>query len=198
MDRGNPTARSGFVNFPTSDPRYTHTGEGGLFVRLVVVPTRDADFMVCAGGEVRFLADGVLVGDDVTEPPARPVPPGKDGQNPMGRALRSLRLLFPGQDQGQQWHEYTDRVERRKTFLTDVYFQESISSGRHAGRRLSMDLLAALTLGSTGWAGFDEAEQLYWRCRYADLTAPGQQLYDGLRDLYAGTGYPALQTWLDR
>jgi|GEM_PF-2029581 len=198
MDRGNPNARSGFVNFPTSDPRYKHTGEGGLFVRLVVVPTRDADFMVCAGGEIRFLADGVLVGDDINEPPAKPVPPGKEKQGAVGRALSSLRLLFPVHEQAHKWQEYRDRIARRQTFLTDVYFQESISGGGPEGRRLSMDLLAAITLGSTGWAGFDEAEQLYWRCRYEHLTEPGRQIYDRLRDLYEGTGYLALQTWLDR
>ena len=72
MDRGNPSARSGLVNFPTWDPRFKHTGEGGMFVRLVVLPNRDADFMVCSGGEIRFFADGVLVGDDLTAFPSKP------------------------------------------------------------------------------------------------------------------------------
>lgn len=198
MDRGNPTARSGFVNFPTSDPRYKNTGEGGMFVRLVVVPNRDADFMVCAGGEIRFLADAALVGDDVTEPPPKPEPPDRIKRNALGRMLLNARLLFPARDRSGEWHDYAERIERRKTFLTDDYFQERITSGPAAGRRLSMDLLAAITLGSTGWAGFDEAEQLYWRCRYADLTEPGRRIYDDLKDLYAGTGSLALQTWVDR
>lgn len=43
----------GFVKFPVQDQRFTNTGEGGMFVRLVVVDPakgKDEDWMVCCGG----------------------------------------------------------------------------------------------------------------------------------------------------
>jgi hypothetical protein len=198
MDRGNPSARRGFVNFPTSDPAYKHTGEGGLFVRLVVIPNPDSDFMVCQGGEIRFLASGILVGDDITAIPPKPASPEKAhvGMGLFGR----FRALFSQPDESRAWQDYYERLERRKTFLTDVYFAQTVKTGdfRPEEKSVSIDLLAAVTLGSTGWAGYNEDEGLYWRCRFTDLTEDGQALYNTMKTLYGETGYLALQTWLDR
>ncbi|NBC31928.1 MAG: hypothetical protein GVY13_04565 [Alphaproteobacteria bacterium] len=198
MDRGNPSARSGLVNFPTWDPRYKHTGEGGMFVRLVVLPNRDADFMVCAGGEIRFLADGVLVGDDLTAFPGKPERPDVVREG-FGGFFAGIRNLFSKPDHTKAWEDYTEKLERRRTFLTDLYFQEPVRDGeRGPSRRLSVDLLTAVTMGSTGWTGYDTEADLYWSCRYTDLTADGKALYDLIKLLYADTGQLALQTWLDR
>lgn len=198
MDRGNPSARRGFVNFPTNDPAYKHTGEGGLFVRLVVIPNPDSDFMVCQGGEIRFLASGILVGDDITAIPPKPASPEKT-QSGIG-LVRRVRTLFTQPDESRAWQDYYERLERRKTFLTDVYFAQTVKTGdfRPEEKSVSIDLLAAVTLGSTGWAGYNEDEGLYWRCRFTDLTEDGQALYNTMKTLYGETGYLALQTWLDR
>jgi hypothetical protein len=198
MDRGNPSARRGFVNFPTADPAFKHTGEGGLFVRLVVIPNPDSDFMVCQGGEIRFLASGILVGDDITAIPPKPASPEKELAG-VG-FFRRIRSLFSQPDESRAWADYYDRLERRKTFLTAVYFAQTVKTGdfRPEEKSVSIDLLAAVTLGSTGWAGYNEDEGLYWRCRFGDLTPDGQALYNTMKTLYGDTGYLALQTWLDR
>jgi hypothetical protein len=199
MDRGNPSARRGFVNFPTADPAYKHTGEGGLFVRLVVIPNPDSDFMVCQGGEIRFLSSGILVGDDITAIPAKPASPEKE-QAGVGGLIGRLRSVFSKPDLSKAWQDYYDKLERRKTFLTDVYFAQTVKTGdfRTEEKPVSIDLLAAVTLGSTGWAGYNEDEGLYWRCRFTDLTPEGQALYNTMKNLYGESGYLALQTWLDR
>ena len=199
MDRGNPSARRGFVSFPTADPAYKHTGEGGLFVRLVVIPNPDSDFMVCQGGDIRFLASGILVGDDITAIPQKPPSPEKD-QARLGNVFRRLRSLFSKTDDAKAWQDYYDKLERRKTFLTEVYFVQTVKTGefRADEKPVSIDLRAAVTLGSTGWTGYNEEDGLYWRCRYADLTDEGRALYDTMKALYGDAGYLALQTWLDR
>ena len=198
MDRGNPSARSGLVNFPTWDPRFKHTGEGGMFVRLVVLPNRDADFMVCSGGEIRFVADGVLVGDDMTAFPSKPERPDV-ARHGVGGVFASIRNLFAKPDQTKAWDDYTEKLEKRRTFLMNLYFQEPVRDGdRGLSHRLSVDLLTAVTMGSTGWTGYDVEADLYWSCRYADLTADGKALYDLVQVLYGDTGQLALQTWLDR
>lgn len=64
MDRRGKTI-TGLVNFPVDDEDYEHTGEGGMFVRLVIEPTEAwMDWIRCCGGEIQFARDEAMVGDD--------------------------------------------------------------------------------------------------------------------------------------
>jgi hypothetical protein len=40
----------GLVRFPVEDPKWQNTREGGMFVRLVVVPPKGLDYPICSGG----------------------------------------------------------------------------------------------------------------------------------------------------
>lgn len=60
----------------------------------------------------------------------------------------------------------------------------------------SIPYLAALTIGSTGWSGWDEAAGEYWRCTEKNLTTKGRELLKNLRNLYKGCKIH-IQTWLD-
>lgn len=75
-DRRNPNAVSGYVNFPTD--KYENSGEGGVFVRLVVEPIYHKDgkefrrdfmlrrgFMQCCGGTQSIAFDECYIGDDL-------------------------------------------------------------------------------------------------------------------------------------
>lgn len=65
MNRRDESVSTGFVQFPN----YRHgTGEGGTFVRLVVVDhdeLSEDSWMECCGGQSEFYKDECLVGSDV-------------------------------------------------------------------------------------------------------------------------------------
>lgn len=56
----------GFVNFPVESEEFKSTGEGGMFVRLVVVPEYDnhPDEIACCGGRNHILCDETLITGD--------------------------------------------------------------------------------------------------------------------------------------
>lgn len=56
----------GWVNFPINDARFQNTGEGGMFVKLVVCDDRDYDdrFGVCCGVHVIDMMSESLIADD--------------------------------------------------------------------------------------------------------------------------------------
>ena len=60
----------------------------------------------------------------------------------------------------------------------------------------SVPCLAVMTLGSTGWVGWDEANDRYWTCTENDLTDQGRAILEQLRALYPGREIH-LTTWLD-
>ena len=59
---------AGYVKFPVDSTEYVSTEEGGMFVRLVSVPSEDRDLKesVCCGGTAGIVHDEVFVGDDTT------------------------------------------------------------------------------------------------------------------------------------
>ena len=58
------------------------------------------------------------------------------------------------------------------------------------------DYLCVITLGSTGWSGWNDEAGHYWKCSYDDLTSDGKALYQHILALYP-EGKLTLQTWLD-
>ena len=60
----------------------------------------------------------------------------------------------------------------------------------------SVPLLACVTLGSTGWAGWSEDLGRYWTCGFDDLDGDGRRIVESLRTLYPAHDV-LLTTWLD-
>ena len=147
----------GLVDFPVDDPAYRNSAEGGMFVRLVVVPNIDDDWMVCCGGENYFLYDECLIGDDIDRGQ-------KDFQSPA-----------------QEFH-FPHLNEERSS---NIYPAASIG------------YLCVITLGSTGWSGWSDEKNDYFRCRYENLTVEGKKIYDQVQKMYEGKGILYIQTWLD-
>jgi hypothetical protein len=60
MTRNSKT--KGYVNFPIDDPQYRDTGEGGMFVKLVVYD--DKNLGACFGAHIIDVLNEVFVSDD--------------------------------------------------------------------------------------------------------------------------------------
>lgn len=153
LSRRRTNAVAGFVNWPLDRPS---SGEGGMFVRLVVIDTRaDADWgtkwVPCCGGYQSFLMDETFMGDDAFD---RDYP--SEGADPA------------------RWTERDEAFaacERR-------HFPHLKEDGPYQYH--SREYLAVVTLGATGWSRSD------WVCRYDDLTDRGRDLYNQIKSLYAG------------
>lgn len=59
----------------------------------------------------------------------------------------------------------------------------------------SFNLLACVTMGSTGWSGWHEKNEKYWRCSYKDLNEDGKNIYNIFKKMYDCN--LLLVTWLD-
>lgn len=140
--RRNPEANVGFVNFPIS--RIENSGEGGCFVRLVVIDTKsDTEYMnrwqPCCGGNNHFYMDECFLGDD---------------------------LLNHSND----WH----KREVLFRSCEDRYFpnlNDKTNPFAEADKYVSLDFLCVMTIGASGWSSNEwvctredltvEGEQLY-------------------------------------
>ena len=61
---------------------------------------------------------------------------------------------------------------------------------------VSDECLAVLTIGSTGWSGYDHAVNAYWRATVDDLTPEGKRLCCALEEAFPRKRLRLL-TWLD-
>ena len=200
MNRGDPKETSGFVNFPTRDQRYRQTGEGGLFVQLVALPMTRQDFMVCDGGSFQCLAEpALLVGDDVTVIPPPPPQPDQPVGGLSGLRRRALGLFGSNRGEDDAMSAYRERVQDLRDRLPRYYYpgRAKVYDIPPEKKPLSIDYYAILTLGSTGWVGYDDQHAAYWNCSYKDLTEDGRAIYDALTLLYGDAAQLVLQTWLD-
>ena len=71
-----------------------------------------------------------------------------------------------------------------------------IANGESNNRYISKYLHACVTLGSTGWSGYNKTKGM-WRCTYDDLNSDGKALYELLERLYGDKATLRLVTWLD-
>lgn len=90
--------------------------------------------------------------------------------------------VLVGTDKGDEIFEHFPHMEDKET-----------STRR---RLVSVDYACIITLGSTGWSGWNEEENRTFICTYEDLTESGKELYHMIRRLYPN-GTIVLQTWLD-
>jgi len=168
--RRNPEARVGFVNFPVD--KYENTGEGGVFVRLVVMDgMRNNDFytayLPCCGGFNQFSMDECFLGDDL------------------------LDRSYPADDAPSEvWRERDARLAKCEgRYFPNLGIQNDKSFAYHL-RYFSEGFLCAMTIGATGWSSSR------WVCTFDDLTPDGTALVDSLRRLYPGCEIRLL-TFLD-
>lgn len=172
----------GFVDFPISDPRYKNTGEGGMFVILVVVPhhaegnpledwdtfyarMKTEEWKVCSGGSISVNYDESLIGDDKVDCKAG--------------------VAFPFAHPAEDFHfpSFKERTTEAGEINYDAY--------------VSREYLSAILLGSTGWSGWNIEKEENFLCTFEDLTEDGKALYKLIEKLYEGKGTLHLQTWLD-
>lgn len=159
----------GFVDFPINDPDYKNSGEGGMFVRLVVAENDENSYWgVCCGGTQSILYDEQLLGDDIARDLSF-----EESVVSFSEGFPSENFHFPRLREA--FNEPPGKL--------DPY--------------LSVPYLSIITLGTTGWSGWNESSGEYFRCRYENLTAEGKALYDSIKKLYEGKGTLYLQTWLD-
>lgn len=174
MREGRP-AQSGFINFP-SGPHFKDTGEGGMFVRLVVV--NNGEFMACCGGDNVVLYDESYIRDD-NRP--RTTPPE------IKESMNRDEVLKATKEEARLIHEY------------DEYHFPRINDRKEKNdylRVMSIPYLCAMTIGSTGRSMYHLTNEEYWYCTYDDLNDDGKLLYDQLKKLYPGCAIH-IQTWLD-
>lgn len=149
MSNRRTNAVNGFVNFSVNSGEYVSSKEGGMFVRLVVIPPQTPDkWMMCCGGNNYVQYDE----------------------------------SFIGRSEEKRHFPKLDSVD----YENDAVCVDSTTS---------IPYLAVLTIGSTGWSGYNQGNG-YWRCTYGDLTEAGKTLYNQLKQLYSGCEL-VLQTWLD-
>lgn len=217
-NRHNHHAITGYVNFPNHLPS---SGEGGTFVRLVVIPhehDEPADeWMNCCGGNTHVLFDESLVGDNWKGDVPMPVLPDVSADSPEFLTewvpaqkaqeewfKRLEKRHFPFYDEGVDTSEPPARNKRERfsRWLKKVwefaknpaeYEWKAYTKERvNNDRYVSSRYLAVINLGSTGWSSMDQ-----WVCQYEDLTPQGKVLHDSLTALYGGKADIILTTWKD-
>lgn len=153
--RGDPDATVGFVNFPVQ--RFENTGEGGVFVRLVVIDSEGERSFTkkwppCCGGYQEFTLDETFLGDDQTD------------------------RIYPSDDNNVTWEDWD---LKHKTCVAR-YFPNYNSNEpfRPIDRYGSISFLCVMTIGATGWSSGE------WVCTRNDLTSEGNALIESLEKLY--------------
>jgi hypothetical protein len=167
VSRRRTSAQHGYVNFPVNDERLRSTGEGGMFVKLVVVDDREYDdtpWTICCGAGITDHLTEQMVGDDQAEAPRLEL------AKPDESAEQALAAIQAHDAAHKAWEG------RHFPFLDD----EDQSEGKYRSRQY----LASMLLGITGWSGYDDAKEAYWRCTRDDLSDDGKALVTQLERLY--------------
>lgn len=171
--RRNADAVVGFVNFPMDT--IENSGEGGCFVRLVVMDGIKGDgsckaYLPCCGGFNHFSMDECFLGDDLFDP------------------------SYPDDADDEANDEAWKERDTRFIKCTERYFpnlgEDDKKSPVYHYRYYSDAFLCAMTIGATGWSSSG------WVCTFDHLTVDGKALVDSLRKLYDGCEIRLL-TFLD-
>lgn len=178
MARFDANSISGYVNFPRHLPS---SGQGGTFVRLVVLPVFEEDqdaedtknWQQCTGGYQHFLFDETFEGDDLT-----------------ADAYATLGPMPSHPDEVVVWY---DKYQAIEDGVVDRYFPNFLKNRGKLTQAdcISIPVHAVLTIGSTGWSDGNG-----WTARRSDLTAEGEALYRSFEALYPGCEIRLL-TFLD-
>lgn len=166
---------TGYVNFPVKDPDYENSGEGGMFVKLVVVDKKNKCSMCCGDYIIDMLGE-CFIGDD-----KRPRP------NPDYSKCKNVEDIYKCQRREDKWQEYHFPNINNKS----PRFVEQILD-----KYCSRNYKAVIVMGSTGWSGWNTKKKVNWVCSYRDLTPKGEILYHLIEKLYPGCDLHLL-TFLD-
>lgn len=172
--------QSGYVDFPLNDPKYFDTGEGGIYVVLVVIDNGEWSVCCAQTPDIRIFFDS-FAGDDLGPRPDvfrglskiewDKLSPA-DFERERKADNKYIRKYFPN-------YHVEDDNEKIAESAESTVSDEFVSKG----------FLLALLIGSTNWCGYHKKGRLSgnaWRCKYETLTSDGKKLYDQLRKLYSG------------
>lgn len=157
----------GMVNFPVDSDEYENTNEGGMFVQLwCFEDDKFADESVYYGSVYSMMSESLIGTDE--EANTDNFHEIEQGKDPMNwvQSFALEEKLFP-------------LIKR------EVEHQYS-----------SKELIACVTMGVTGWSGFNKNNNDTWRCKYEDLNDAGKSIYDSLKLAYPKSKL-LLVTWLD-
>ena len=143
---------NGYVKFPVNE--FPNENEGGMFVRLVVIP-EDADTPVCCAGYCHIVLDESFLHDGSSD------------------ALEVEEYIEIGPDCK---FPKTYRYETRH--FPAYHSPDNKNHDAGNDQYLSVPYLAVILMGSTGWSCGS------WHCTYDDLTDEGKVLYDSVQRLY--------------
>lgn len=157
------------ITFPSESECLRDSGEGGLFVMMVVPEPKD-----------RNNACSVDVSIFVTRPNVCVSPE----RNQFWMSHGDHRRSFRSQMELSAFIQKTGNTEWKRWMFN-----------AHSEDDLSDPVLVAIHLGSTGLSLYDEHEGSYWNATKEDLTPAGKALYEALEAAYGVA--PVLLTFLD-
>lgn len=160
----------GYINFPVNSSIYKSSGEGGMSVKLVVLPKKNCS--ACCINYAYEVFSEVLLNDD----------------------LNSLCVEDNKATTISQFNKLDK--ERIKRLLKYFPHYEDRNNSSSTNAFTSTSYLAVITLGSTGWSGWNNTKGKYWYCTSKDLTKDGKILLTDIKKLYKGHE-ARLLTYLD-
>jgi hypothetical protein len=207
---------SGYVDFPVNDKSFNNTKEGGMFVVLVVENDSKKRFAECCGvPNISIWWNESYLRDDNREPP-KPISDEEevtvDTWNQKEQAIQqydefhfpNLYRKEPEEDKEldsmqitfNKWITLDAGSRELQKYSLDLVNQLRYWKHQNPLKYVSKEFVSAITLGTTGWTGWDIANRKYWHCTYDSLTEKGKNLYNTIKDLYPGHTV-RLMTWLD-
>lgn len=172
------SAVSGCVRFPIDDPEWPSSQEGGIFVKLYFVEKNPFSWSRCCAQD----AVDVL------------------GESLQGYWHNGKLHTFPEMPEGgfedledlEKWTKKSHMLEDRLFPRCNEDYDRNSRSDIE--RFLSVPMVACLTLGTTGWSGWNGMR--HWLATPDDLTPRGKILLESLIDNYPGCDW-FLATFLD-
>lgn len=146
----------GMVNFPVNTE---NSNEGGMFVRLWVVPRKNGG--LCCGTETTELVDATFLGTDTTKK-----------LQEKHAALLTAEWGKPSRNVKQ-----VTRLLKLEKKLDSKVFDQFVYQDKQE-RRWSCGLAASVLMGSTGWSNGN------FICTPEDLNETGKQFYDLFKSQY--------------
>lgn len=157
------------INFPAPGGCMSDSGEGGMFVMMVVPEPKGLDLGHACHVDVHIL----LTQPDVCVSRER---------NEVWEAYDS--------DAWRTEMELSQFIQKQGKLEWKRWMFHA-----HSGDRLSDSVQAAIHLGSTSYSLYDEHQGAYWTATKDDLTLVGKTLYNALEEAYGVT--PLILTFLD-
>lgn len=177
---------SGFVNFPIGKDDWRNTGEGGMFVNLVV-EQKDHDDNNCCGME-NVVQIAAIFTECLIKHGEDEFKTDQFGQERWvnEKYEANLKEHFP-----KMWeYDYdpaSDKNPNTHKNKRKINIWEAV---------VSQPYVAAITIAHTGWSGYSDSRQRPFEATYDDLTYEGRALWALMVKLYP-KGKISLLTWLD-